>query len=296
MRTRFAAAFVALCSLVVFSAAVTADEKEAAKPKQEIDYKTDVTYAKIGDEELKMDIASPKGLDHDVPGVVVIHGGGWMAGKRQDMAPLARRLAEEGFVAATISYRFAPKHRFPAQVEDSKAAVRYLRANAKELHIDPAKIGAVGGSAGAHLSMMLGTLDTGDGMEGEGGNPEQSSKVQAVVSFVGPVDMVRDSYNPAQTTILTAFLGDKPENKKDEIRKASPITYISEGDAPILCFFGTADPLVSFDQAEIIATALSKAKVKGRVEVLLGAGHGWAGRELDRTIDATVDFFDEHLR
>jgi len=138
---------------------------------------------------LKLDLASPKGLDHAVPAIVVIHGGGWMAGKRQDMTSFAKEAAAHGYVAATISYRFAPKHRFPAQIEDSKCAVRYLRAHAKELNIDPKRIGAMGVSAGAHLAMMLGAMDSADAMEGDGGNPEQPSKVQAVVSFVGPVNL-----------------------------------------------------------------------------------------------------------
>ncbi len=272
------------------------DVLDVADEKDEVEYKPDITYATVDGEALQLDLASPAGLDHPVPGVVVIHGGGWMAGKRQDMTSLAKKLAAKGYVAATISYRFAPKHRFPAQIEDVKCAVRYLRAHAKELNIDPEQIGAVGVSAGAHLSMMLGLMDSGDGMEGDGGNADQPSKVQAVVSFVGPVDLARESYTPVQTEILTAFLGDKPENKQDECRRASPITYINKGDAPTLCFFGTSDPLISYDQAFKIADALAKAKVKGRVEILLGAGHGWMGPELDRTVDATIGFFDQHLK
>ncbi len=120
-----------------------------AEEKAEVDYKPDVTYATVDGEALKMDIASPKGLDHPVPAIVVIHGGGWMAGKRQDMTGFAKQLAAHGYVAPTISYRFAPKHQFPAQIEDAKCAVRCLRAHAKELNIDPDRIGAVGLSAGA---------------------------------------------------------------------------------------------------------------------------------------------------
>ncbi len=92
----------------------------------EIVRQPDVTYATIAGEELKLDLVSPKGLDHAVPAIVVIHGGGWLAGKRQDMTSVAEEVAARGYVAATISYRLAPKHRFPAQVEDSKCAVRYL--------------------------------------------------------------------------------------------------------------------------------------------------------------------------
>ncbi len=285
-----------LLLLGTFVIAVASCANLHAEEKAAIESQKDVAYATVSDHRLELDLYSPQGLDHPVPAIVVIHGGGWMAGKRQDMAQLAERLAEHGFVAATISYRLAPKHRFPAQIEDAKAAVRYLRANAKELNIDPEYIGAVGGSAGGHLSMMLGLMDSADGMEGDGGNSEQSSKVQAVVNFVGPVHLPRDNYTPAQTHILTAWLGADPKEKQEELKTASPLTYISKGDAPLLCFFGTKDPLVSHDQAYIIVDALTRAEVPGRVELLLGAGHGWAGQEMERTIQATLNFFDEHLK
>jgi acetyl esterase/lipase len=261
-----------------------------------VDYKPDITYATVAGEELKLDVASPKGLDHPLPAIVVIHGGGWMAGKRQDMGAIAKDFAAHGYVAATVSYRFAPKYRFPAQIEDVKSAVRYLRAHAKELNIDPKRVGAMGVSAGAHLSMMLGAMDSSDGMEGDGGNPDQPSKVQAVVSFVGPVNLARADYTDAQTQILEAFLGGKPKDKQAECRSASPITYLNKGDAPMLCFFGTKDPLVSNDQAFQISDALTSAEVPGRVELIVGAGHGWLGPELARTFAATIAFFDEQLK
>ncbi len=267
-----------------------------AAEKLEVEYKPDITYAKVAGEELKLDLAAPKGLEHAVPGIVVIHGGGWTEGRRQDMTKFAREAAARGYVAATISYRLAPKHRFPAQIEDAKCAVRYLRAHADELKIDPKRIGAMGGSAGAHLSMMLGALDSADGMEGDGGNPEQPSKVQAVVSFVGPVNLVFDTYQETPRRILETFLGGDPVEKRDDCRKASPITHINKGDAPMLCFFGTKDPLVPYDQAFQMTTALTNAEVPGRVELILGAGHGWQGPELARTIDAMMDFFDQHLK
>ena len=170
------------------------------------------------------------------------------------------------------------------------------RAHAKELNIDPQKIGAMGVSAGAHLAMMLGALDSADAMEGDGGNPEQPSKVQAVVSYVGPVNLAGGNYTGTQVKILTAFLGGDPKAKQAECRGASPITYLNKGDAPTLCFFGTKDPLISFDQSLQIATALTKSGVPGRVEMIMGAGHGWGGKELTRTRAATMAFFDEHLK
>lgn len=290
-RTRFNVLTMALSI-----AALSAGSSLRAEDKVEVEYKPDVTYATVDGEDLQLDLATPKGLDHPVPAVVVIHGGGWSGGKRQDMAPFAKKLAEHGYVAATISYRLAPKHRFPAQVEDVKAAVRYLRAHGDELHIDPEHVGAMGASAGGHLSLMLGTMDSGDGLEGDGGNADQSSKVQAVVNFVGPVNLIMDEYTPVQTQILTTFLGGPPKEKADDCRRASPLTYINKGDAPTLSFYGSDDPLIPNDQAFQIATALDDADVPGRVEILLGASHGWMGKEMERTVDATVSFFDENLK
>ncbi|REK15796.1 MAG: alpha/beta hydrolase [Planctomycetota bacterium] len=288
---RPSSAFLAL-SIIALLASTTVSRADEV----EVDYKPDVTYATVGDEELQMDIASPKGLDHPVPGIVVIHGGGWRGGKRQDMATLAKELAAHGYVAATVSYRLAPTHPFPAQVEDVKAAVRYLRANAKDLNIDPERIGATGGSAGGHLSLMLGTMDSSDGLEGDGGNADQSSKVQAVVNFVGPFNLIMDEYTPTQTAILSAFVGGAIDEKKEACRLASPVTYVNEGDAPTLSFYGTDDPLIPNDQAFQVATAMDDADIPGRVEILVGQSHGWIGEEMERTVEATVDFFDEHLK
>ena len=140
----------------------------------------------------------------------------------------------------------------------------------------------MGVSAGAPGDDAGGT-DSADAMEGDGGNPEQPSKVQAVVSYVGPVNLAGGNYTPTQVQILTAFLGGNPNEMQAECRSASPITYLNKGDAPTLCFFGTKDPLIAYDQASQIATALTNSGVPGRVEIILGAGHGWVGKELTRT-------------
>ena len=286
------AAWVACLVVGVVGSSATAGAGE----KAEIEVTPDIVYGTGAGEELQLDLAMPKGLDHRVPAIVLIHGGGWTGGKRQDMTEIMKRAAKDGYVAATVSYRFTPKHRFPSQIEDVKCAVRYLRANADALHIDPDRIGAIGISAGAHLSMMLGTLDSADGMEGDGGNPDQSSKVQAVVSFVGPINLVLSAYTETQEQILEAFFGGKPLSKLADCRRASPLTYVSNDDAAMLLFFGTNDPLIAVDQAYQIADAMSESKIPGRVEILVGAGHGWGGQEFERTLRASMSFFDEHLK
>ncbi len=127
-----------------------------------------------------------------------------------------QEFAKHGYVVATVGYRFAPRYLFPAQVEDVKCAVRYLRAHAKDLHINAAKFGALGESAGGHLSLMLGLMNKEDGLEGDGGNPEQSSKVQAVVNYFGPADFVQkvdgEELNEAGRMIVKNFLGTDDRN------------------------------------------------------------------------------------
>ena len=267
----------------------------AAADKYEVETKLDVEYGSGGDEKLLLDLAQPKGLTEPVPAILFIHGGGWAGGNRKAYSKEIEAVAARGYVAATISYRLAPKHPFPAQVEDCKCAVRYLRAHADELKIDPERIGAIGHSAGAHLSMMLGTMDKDDGLEGSGGSPDQSSKVQAVVAYFGPTDLT-DEYPPSSSPIVQKFIGGTISEKKEQYQKASPITYVDTGDAPTLIFHGTKDHLVPHDQAVQMADALSAAGVSGRIELMLGMGHGWGGPEGERTRRSSMEFFEQILK
>lgn len=278
----------ACCGLLLFTGLATAAERE-------VEFREHVEYGKVDDQPLVLNLALPKDLDAPAPAIVCIHGGGWAAGDKKMFDGLIRDLAEEGYVAVTVGYRFAPKHPFPAQVEDCKCAVRWLRAHADELKIDPQRIGAVGASAGGHLAMMLGVMDSSDGLEGAGGSPEQSSKVQAVVAYFGPTNFVGE-YPPASRGIVKNFIGGTLEERKDDYVKASPITYVDKADAPLLIFQGTKDILVPYDQAYQMANALTKVGVPGRIELLLGQPHGWDGRELERTMRATREFFDEQLK
>lgn len=281
--------------VVVAAVACQMSARIAGADEPEVVYEKDVVYGKTGDEELKLDIATPKGLDHAVPAIVFIHGGGWRAGNRKDLEGLTKQAAERGYVAATISYRFAPKYLFPAQVEDAKCAVRYLRSVAKDRHIDPDKIGAIGMSAGAHLAMMLGTMDTSDGLEGDGGHSDQPSKVQSVVSFVGPCNLVGE-FPEMSNQILASFVGGPPSEKVDVCKQASPITYVTKGDAPMLLFFGTRDPLIPTDQAYQMTTALTNAGIPARVELIVGGGHGWAGKEMEHSMADMWAHFDQSLK
>jgi acetyl esterase/lipase len=260
--------------------------------------KSDIVYGTVDETKLCLDIAFPTKTCDSMPCIVVIHGGAWMQGNKSMHTDDIKYFAKQGYVSVSVGYRLAPSHRFPAQVEDVKCAIRYLRANAHKFNIDPNQIGAVGYSAGAHLSMMLGTMDKEDGLEGKGGWPDESSKVQAVVSYFGPTQLDANDIPLTSVPLVSTFIGGLQTEKPEVYRQASPLTYVSPEDAPMLLFHGTSDPIVPYSQAIKMVTAMTRHNIPGRVELLINADHGdhWAAEELERTKAATSAFFAKHLK
>ena len=281
-----------LCSVILL---LCATPGFAAEAPADVEFTPDITYATVNGEELKLNLSRPKNASGKLPCVLVIHGGAWRGGNRNGHNDITWNFARAGYVSATLSYRLVPKHIFPAQVQDVKAATRFLRANAEKYNIDTDRFGAVGFSAGAHLSMILGTMDKSDGLEDVGEHQDQSSKVQCVVAYFGPSDF-NLPLPDASRGLVVDFLGGTKEQKQEAYNRASPVTYVNGGDAPTLIFQGTKDPLVPHDQAIAMVEALTKAGVSGRVEFLLGASHGWPNPELNRTIRETFVFLDQHLK
>ncbi|MDJ0520579.1 MAG: alpha/beta hydrolase [Planctomycetota bacterium] len=281
----------------------------------------DVMFGRGGSTELKMDLAVPRAESTPRPAVLVLHGGGWVAGKKRDFLPIVKLLAEEGFVAATSQYRLARPtinglgrsnpNPWPAQIEDVKCAVRYLRASAKRWNLDPERIAVMGFSAGGHLAMLLGTMDADDGLEGDGGHAKQSSRVQAVISFFGPTNMGKappadrkqvaklpmDEKKEALRAIaLSAVFG---ESFLADPTRASPLRYASKGDAPMLLFQGTRDRLVDPEHTVMMMDALTKARVPGKVVFHVGEGHGRGWQRDPVATDSmqdVLDFLNQQLR
>jgi acetyl esterase/lipase len=255
-----------------------------------------VEFSNVG-AKLEMDIIRPNNVTGPAPTVLFIHGGGFRAGTRQSYLPLAEKLAARGYVTATASYRLAPRHQFPAAVEDVKAAVRYLRANAARFGIDPERIGCWGGSAGGHLVLMLGlTADVAE-FEGTGPNREFSSKVQAVVNYYGPTDFTQ-SYSKSvdAALVLPLWLGGHLDQNRRIHQKASPINWVTPNAAPILSIHGTKDTYVAYEHSVMITERLLAAGAEAELETISGAGHGFKGADAEKAEAAAFAFLDRVLK
>lgn len=260
----------------------------------------DVTYGKAGDVELKMDIYHPKTTSGKAsPVAMYVHGGGWRAGdKAQGAGAMAiSELVKRGYLVASINYRLAPQYKFPAQIEDAKCAVRFLRANADKYHLDPKRIGVWGGSAGGHLVALLGTTDASADFEGNGGHADQSSRVQAVVDMFGPADLTFGLGLRLREEVFGA------SSDQDEVlKRASPVHYVSKDDPPFLILHGDQDKVVALDQSQRLLDRLKEAGVPATLVVVKNAGHGFAptGGEISPSrpelIQIIADFFDRNLR
>ena len=184
------------------------------------------------------------------------------------------------------------KYLFPAQVYDVKCAVRWLRANAKKYKIDPNRIGAVGWGSGGHLALMLGLTDSSHGLEGECGNSKFSSGVQAVVSLAGPTELISLYHEAAGFTpiILVEFLGGTPEEVPDQYKIASPLTYVSKDDPPVLTIQGDRDLFLPPKQAELLDAKMKEAGASHMLIIKKGVG-----QENFWDDNAVWDFLDKHL-
>jgi acetyl esterase/lipase len=210
---------------------------------------------------------------------------------------LLARLSARGYAVATIHYRLPGKYRFPAQIEDIKSAVRWLRANADRYGLAADRIGAVGVSSGGYGVSMLGTTDPHDGFDGHGDNLEQSSRVQAVVCLGVPGDFAEKVWPERLENIyLRPFLGAGYADDPELYARASPGSYASADDPPFLLFHSRNDLVVPVRMARTFAERLQRAGVSVKLVEDEGLEHVWTGPRLDRAIEQTLDFFDEHVR
>lgn len=282
-----------LIPIVVFVCALPA----AAQEKAAVVVEKNVVFGKGGDVELKLDLARPRDGSGPFPAVLFLHGGGFIGGSRQQMAGTLEVMAGRGYFAVSPDYRLAPKHRFPAPIEDCKTAVRFLRANARKYNLDPDRIGVVGFSAGGYLACMAALTTKDDGLEGDGGHAEQSSAVQAVAAFFPPTDLeARDLSEVVLKGNLLPFLGAARADKPELYRKASPVTYVRKTAPPLLLFHGTKDEVVPHAQSKALVEQMQKVGVPATLHTVEGEGHGWQDQKLQRSLEQMVRFLDEAIK
>lgn len=266
-----------------------------------LDSKLDVTYARYGERTLEMDIYRPKKAWGALPGVLCIHGGGWAKGNRTSHAKIAQALAARGYVAATISYRLSGEAPFPAAIHDCKAAVRFLRANAKKLGIDAEHIGAIGLSAGGHLTALLAASNGERELEGQGGNAAVSSAIQAAVPMGAQTDFLSQrtreiSAIKERGQIWRQFLGGPLKDKPGTYRLASPLHHLDRKSAPCWLITGeTDDPSTHAEQFRI---RLKELGIASGLTVIEGAPHGFINKQVwfDQMIDVADGFFGDTLK
>jgi acetyl esterase/lipase len=293
---RCAVGCVLLLGLVLVLYPASGAQKGPAVPEDVI-FETGIEYTNPDNQHLQLNLARPKGGDGPFPAIVCIHGGGFRAGKRESYDGLCMRLAQQGYVALTVSYRLAPKYPFPAAIHDVKAAVRWARANAAKYRIAPDRIGVTGGSAGGHLAQFLGVTSDVKEFEGTGGNAGQSSKVACVVNVYGPSDFTK-SYGKSvdAAEVLPLFLGGNLNTAREKHIQASPLCWVTPNAAPTLCIHGTDDKYVAHEQAVWLVDRLKAAGVEAELLTLQGAGHGFQGKDAETAEKALVGFFNAHLQ
>ena len=278
----------------------------AAPPGQEL--LSNVVFGTGGGRDLHAEILRPKEpLKEPMPAVLIIHGGGWSGGNHLTYAPW---LVQQGYFTASIEYRLSGEAPWPAQIEDCKLAVRWLRANAAKFHVNPDRIGVMGHSAGGHLVACLGTLGDAKELEGCGGYDGVSSRVQAVVDQSGPADFTPEG-GPAVGTnrtdhpMLVKLLGGTYAEKTAVWRQASPALHAGVDAPPFLIVHGEKDTIVPVAQGERLAAALKRAGAKVELLLIKNGGHGLRAdkpdgppAEPDQNAQqaAIIAFFDNHVK
>jgi len=264
----------------------------------------DVVFGKGGGRPLRLNIIRPKKRPAGaMPVVVWIHGGAWRAGTKEGRRTLP--FAQRGYFTVSIEYRLSQEAIFPAQIEDCKCAIRWLRAHASQYGIDPKRIGVWGSSAGGHLVALLGTSAGLAQLEGKGGWQPQSSRVHAVCDFFGPTDFTRMSEggstmdHDAPNSPESQLVGGPVQQSKAACRRADPITYVTKDDPPFLIVHGEGDRTVPINQSELLHAALKKAGVEVTFVRVKRGGHGFRGNtdpSPQRIQEMVIEFFDKHLK
>jgi acetyl esterase/lipase len=284
MKTTCGAALIALIAVTVPALAET--NTNSARPRFPVPAGVkvikDLEYGQGSGRPLLLDLYVPEKRGKPSPLIIWIHGGAWLGGSKDNGSP-ALQFAGHGYAVAHVGYRLSGEATFPAQINDCKGAIRWLRSNAEQYNIDPEKFIAWGSSAGGHLAALVGTTGNIKALEGSVNNLKESSRVQAVIDWFGPTDLLRmnetesDRRHDAPNSAESKLIGGPILENKDKAAKASPTTYITRGMPPFLIMHGDHDLEVPIRQSEIFAEALNKVGADVTFIPIKGAGHGIGG-------------------
>jgi len=272
--------------------------------REPITFELDIPYADTGNPRHRLDLYLPKNRKSDIlPVIVFIHGGGWMWGDKSDADGVGRLIPfirTGQYAGVSIGYRLSSEAQWPAQIHDCKAAIRWVRANAGKYALDADHIGVWGRSAGSHLALMLGMTGDVPGLEGDiGAHRDVSSRVAAVADFSGRVDLLasigqpKDADSASTQTPGAMLIGGPLFDNIEKARMASPITYVTANDPPVLIVHGSKDSTVPYDQAVRLDAVLRQAGVPSYFVTVKEGGHGDFGNVADGRVK---DFFDRYLR
>jgi acetyl esterase/lipase len=281
-----------LIVLSVFSAASNAAD--------EVKTLRDIEYARVGDTSLKLDLYVPASTKLP-PLVVWVHGGAWRSGSKNN--PSVLPLTERGYALASVDYRLSTVAQFPAQIHDIKAAIRYLRATAKEHGIAAERIAISGGSAGGHLAALVGVTNGVKELEGAvGAHLDQSSDVHAIVVFYGASNLttILTQSTPhglnMRVPALELLLGGQPDSRTELARLASPVFHVDSHDPPLLWFHGDQDPQMPINQAHEMMGAYKKQGLSATFEPVYGGAHGGKLFFTPEQIAQVADFLKQTRR
>lgn len=254
-----------------------------------VEVRRDLTCGTGGGRELRADLfMPPAGLAGPRPAMLYIHGGGWQAGSRSQFYRQAALLAAKGVAGACCEYRLSGEATYPAAVHDVKCAVRWLRASALDLSLDPGRIGCAGGSAGGHLAAMLATTAGMAQLEGEGGHTDQPSDVQLAVLFNAALDLHLFQAGTHASEVRNAFLGGTAERLPKVYDEASPVTHVGPDTPPCLLLHGDADDTVPCEHSVRFRDAMVDAGAEAELVLVEGAAHGF--------FNSTPHFEDTYAR
>ena len=293
--------FVPVGLVLLLSLASNLSDSTAASPDQKGPDRQGVIFARVDGQPLKLDFYRAKQIDGPAPLIVWVHGGAWRRGSRSSV-PVAD-LAQRGFSIASVDYRLSTDAAFPAQIHDIKGAIRFLRARAEELQVDPERFVVAGSSAGGHLAALVGVSGGVPELEGAvGGNGGQSSAVQAVVSYYGAsnLETILDQSTPHGLSVrvpaLQLLLRAQPDQDAELARLASPVQHVDPGDPPLLLIHGDQDPQMPINQSHELCGAYKEAAAEVRFHVVHGGAHGGQAFYEPPMLDRVAEFLRATLR